>query len=87
VLPANLVVIAIGQARLRRVAELFPGVKCDERGCIVADPKTFATGNPRVFAGGDARNGGKEVVDAVHEGQAAARSIDALLRKTGGARG
>ena len=70
---------AIGQARLRRLVEMFPGVACDDHRDIAADPETGAPGNPRVFAGGDARNGGKEVVNAVAEGQNAARSIDALL--------
>ena len=37
------------------------------------------TGNPKYFAGGDCTNGGKEVVDAVAEGMAAARGIDASL--------
>jgi glutamate synthase (NADPH/NADH) small chain len=81
VLPADLVVIAIGQAVLRDLAGLFPGVACDERGRIVADPNTGATGNPAVFAGGDARNGGREVVHAVAEGQRAARAIDDRLRE------
>ncbi len=76
---ADLVVVAIGQSRLRQLVESFPNVACDDRGHIVADPNTGVTGNPRVFAGGDARNGGKEVVDAVAEGQRAARAIDALL--------
>ncbi len=80
VLPADLVVLAIGQTKPRALASLFPGVTCDERGCILADPQTGITGNPRIFAGGDAVNGGKEVVNAVHEGQVAARSIDRLLR-------
>jgi glutamate synthase (NADPH/NADH) small chain len=46
----------------------------------VVDPETGRTGNPRVFAGGDAVNGGAEVVNAVEEGQRAARAIDLLLR-------
>jgi glutamate synthase (NADPH/NADH) small chain len=37
------------------------------------------TGNPKYFAGGDCANGGKEVVDAVAEGMAAARGLDAWL--------
>ncbi|MCA8941303.1 MAG: FAD-dependent oxidoreductase [Planctomycetes bacterium] len=80
VFPTDLVVVAIGQAKLRALAEQFDGVTCDDRGRIVVDPDTFATGNPRVFAGGDAVNGGKEVVNAAHDGQAAARAIDAMLR-------
>lgn len=78
-LGADLVVVAIGQAKLRALAEQFEGVRCDARDRIVVDPVTFATGNARVFAGGDAVNGGKEVVDAVHDGQAAARAIDGML--------
>ena len=77
-LPVDLVVLAIGQAKLSGLAEQFPGVQCDDRGCVIADPETLATGNPRVFVGGDALNGGKEVVNAVHDGQLAARSIHAL---------
>ena len=80
-LPADLVVVAIGQSKLRELVAAFPDVACDDRGRIVADEATGATGNPRVFAGGDARNGGREVVNAVEEGKVAARSIDALIRK------
>jgi dihydropyrimidine dehydrogenase (NAD+) subunit PreT len=81
-LEVDLALVAIGQARLRALALLFPGVEVDDSGCFVADPQTGATGNPRVFTGGDARNGGKEVVNAAAEGQAAGRAIDALLRRT-----
>ena len=84
-LPADLVVLAIGQARLRDLASLFAGVTCDDRGRIVADPDTGATGHAKVYAGGDARNGGREVVHAVAEGQRAARAIDASLRENGDA--
>ena len=80
-LPTDLVVLAIGQAKLTEVARLFPGVEVDPHGRIVADPKDGRTGNSRVFAGGDARNGGKEVVNAAAEGQAAALAIDTLLRQ------
>jgi glutamate synthase (NADPH/NADH) small chain len=78
---ADLVVLAIGQARLADLARRFPGVAVDAEGRIVADPATGRTGNPRVFAGGDAVNGGAEVVNAVEEGQRAARAIDLLFRK------
>ncbi|MEZ5063546.1 MAG: FAD-dependent oxidoreductase [bacterium] len=80
-IPMDLVILAIGQARLTELVRRFPGVELDGRGRIVADPVTGRTGNPRVFAGGDARNGGKEVVNAVAEGQAAADAIDSMLRE------
>lgn len=79
-LAVDLIVFAIGQARLSEFATRFPGVRVTHDGCIEADPATGATHNPRVFTGGDARNGGMEVVNAVAEGQAAARAIDAGLR-------
>ena len=75
----DLAVVAIGQARLREIASGFPGVKLDERGSIVADPLTGATGHPRVFAGGDAMRGGELVVTAVQDGKRAARGICAAL--------
>ena len=84
-LPVDLVVVATGQSKLREIAESFPDVKCDERGRVLADEATGRTGNERVYCGGDARNGGKEVVNAVDEGQRAARAIDAYLKGLGDA--
>ena len=79
-LPAAFVALAIGQSKLRSVAQQFPGVKLDARGCVVADPKTGATGNPKVFSGGDCVNGGKEVVNAVADGRNAARHLHSSWR-------
>lgn len=75
----ELAVVAIGQARLRDLAECFPGVQLDARGSLVADPKTGATGHMKVFAGGDAMRGGELVVTAVQDGKRAARGICAAL--------
>ena len=79
--PCDLVALAIGQSRLRSVAQQFPGVELDARGCVVADPATGVTGHPRVFSGGDCVNGGKEVVHAVAEGRNAARHLKAAWEK------
>lgn len=79
-LPVDLVLVATGQAKLRALAALFPGVTVDDKGRLSADSSSGRTQNPRIFTGGDALNGGKEVVNAVAEGQAAARAIDALVR-------
>jgi len=78
-LPVDLVLVATGQAQLRSLVALFPDVQVDESGRIRAESSTGRTGNPRIFTGGDALNGGKEVVNAAAEGQDAARAIDALL--------
>lgn len=76
VLPCDLVFLAIGQSKLRDMAKELGGVELDKRGCVVvADPKTCQTGNPKVFAGGDCINGGKEVVNAVADGRNAARTL------------
>jgi len=74
-LPCTLVVMAIGQSKLRSVAQQFPGVSLDARGCVVADAAIGVTGNPKVFSGGDCVNGGKEVVNAVADGRNAARHL------------
>jgi glutamate synthase (NADPH/NADH) small chain len=74
-MPCDLAVIAIGQSKLGALVDQFPGVEVDARGCIVASASTGATGNPRVFSGGDCANGGKEVVHAVADGRNAAREM------------
>ena len=49
-----------------------------ENGKIVVN-KNFQTTNPKYFAGGDCINGGKEVVNAVHDGREAAIGIHKWL--------
>jgi glutamate synthase (NADPH/NADH) small chain len=73
--PCDMVALAIGQSKLRDVAKQLPGVTLDKRGCVACDPKNGQTGNPKVFAGGDCINGGKEVVNAVADGRNAARTL------------
>jgi glutamate synthase (NADPH/NADH) small chain len=75
--PADLVLLAIGQGKLAALLSGLPGVAL-EHGCVVVDAHQ-ATGNPRVFAGGDCANGGKEVVNAAAEGKRAALAIHAYL--------
>jgi NADH-quinone oxidoreductase subunit F len=52
------------------------------RGYIVADPKTLMTQVPGVFAGGDAQQGPRTVVESIRAGKIAAAGIDAWLRGT-----
>jgi len=77
-LPADLVIVGIGQAKLRELVAQFPGVALDEKGRVVVEEASGRTGNPKVFAGGDAL-GGELVVTAVQEGKRAARGICAAL--------
>ncbi len=75
VLACDLIAIAIGQARLTKLAEAFEGVKLDAKGRVVVDPATSRTGHAKVYAGGDCVNGGAEVVNAAQHGKLAARAI------------
>jgi glutamate synthase (NADPH/NADH) small chain len=73
--PCELCILAIGQSKLRALASALPDVTLDAKGCVVVDGKTRQTGNPKIFAGGDCINGGKEVVNAVADGRDAARAL------------
>ena len=84
-LACDLVALAIGQSKLRALAAELPGVKLDPRGCVVIDPATGATGNPKVWSGGDCTNGGKEVVNAVADGRNAAHAMMARWGETAAA--
>jgi glutamate synthase (NADPH/NADH) small chain len=73
-LACDMVIASIGQSRLIDFLRRCRGLElCD--GCVVVDPETGQTSNARYFAGGDCVNGGREVVDAVAEGNRAARGM------------
>jgi dihydropyrimidine dehydrogenase (NAD+) subunit PreT len=77
-LEADLVIVGIGQSKLRDLVARFPGVAVDDRGRAIVDSATGRTGNPKIFAGGDVL-GGELVVTAVQEAKRAARAICAQL--------
>jgi dihydropyrimidine dehydrogenase (NAD+) subunit PreT len=72
----DMVIGAIGQKPVTALLKSVSGVHLRENGTVVVN-ENHQSGNPKYFAGGDCVNGGKEVVDAVAEGMAAARGIDA----------
>ena len=76
---------ATGQAKRTGLLSQFPGLDLDGAGRVAVDGG-FRTTHPKVWAGGDCVNGGKEVVNAVAHGKQAARDIDEALR-TGAATG
>ncbi|HVW08401.1 MAG TPA: glutamate synthase subunit beta [Bryobacteraceae bacterium] len=55
------------------------GVALDARGNVIADPQTWMTSVPGVFAAGDTRRGQSLVVWAIAEGRKAARGVDEFL--------
>lgn len=79
--PADLVLLAIGQAKLGEMVGHLSGVKLD-KGRLVVDADGF-TGRAKFWSGGDCANGGKEVVNAAAEGKRAARAIDRSLSGKG----
>ena len=74
----DMVVRAIGQKPVTDLFRTIAGIEVRDNGTIAINDK-YHTGAQKYFAGGDCTNGGKEVVDAVAEGKAAAQSIDAWL--------
>ena len=76
VLPADTVILAIGQAMdLSFLSSERDGVALTERGLLQVDRETLATTNPKVFAAGDAAHGTRLMIDAIASGKKAARSI------------
>jgi len=83
VIPADLVVEAIGQQVAKELREAMPGVRLTRRGLVETAPGSLATTRAGVFAAGDIVNGGTTVVQAVAEGAQAAGEIDAWLASGG----
>ncbi len=75
----SMVMRATGQEKRRSLFDELSGVTTDAGGRVVVD-ESFRTGNSKVWAGGDCVNGGKEVVNAVAHGKAAAIDIDRAMR-------
>ncbi len=78
---ADQVILAVGQS-----ADLSFAKGADlkvERGLILIDEETMATGLPGVYAGGDVGKGPGAVIDAIAAGRKAACAIDRFLGGTG----
>jgi glutamate synthase (NADPH/NADH) small chain len=79
VLPADMIVKALGQEPLLDLLKALPGLRID-KGKVVVDPASGRTSVPKLFAGGDCIRGGGEIVDAVQDGKIAAWGIDIALK-------
>ena len=66
----DMVIFAIGQDK--QTSHFSKFLKYDDLGCILVDDETCRTDHPKIFAGGDSINGGKEVVNAAADGRKAA---------------
>lgn len=74
--PADDVLLAIGQENSFPWIERDLGIEFDQWNMPVVDTLTFASTHPKVFFGGDAAWGPKNVITAVAHGHQAAISID-----------
>ena len=74
------VLVAIGQENSFPWIERDIGLEFDQWGMPVLDPKTLQSTLPRVFFGGDAALGPKNIITAVAQGHEAAISIDCFCR-------
>ncbi len=77
---ADDVLVAIGQENAFPWIERDLGIEFDKWDMPVVDATTFASTNPKVFFGGDAAFGPKNVITAVAHGHYAAVSIDLICR-------
>jgi glutamate synthase (NADPH/NADH) small chain len=78
VIPADLVLLALGFVGPEKGLPTELGLKLDERGNVWTDEEKM-TSVPGVFAAGDCSRGQSLVVWAIHEGRKAARGVDKYL--------
>ena len=74
VVRCDMVIKATGQAKQGHLYDLIDDLELDEKTRIKTNDE-FQTSNEMYFAGGDAINGGAEVVNAAYDGKMAAQGI------------
>ncbi len=77
--PCDDVLVAVGQENSFPWIERDIGIEFDKWDMPKVDPKTMASTNPKVFFGGDAAFGPKNIIWAVAHGHEAALSIEKML--------
>jgi glutamate synthase (NADPH/NADH) small chain len=78
-IPVDMIIKAIGQETKSSFLSSLPKITLDDDGCVIVDQTAYQTTNPKIFAGGDCINGGKEVVNAAYDGKRAAHGIHTYL--------
>jgi formate dehydrogenase beta subunit len=77
--PCDDVLVSVGQENALPWIERDIGIEFDQWNMPKVDAQTFASTNPKVFFGGDAAFGPKNIIWAVAHGHEAAVSIDKML--------
>lgn len=82
IMPADTVVIAIGQRPDEGFLRCIAGLETARNGCVLVDPETARTSEPGIFAAGDILAGTdrRTVVLSIAQGKAAAQAIHEYLR-------
>ena len=75
------VIVSIGQTGELEWVQPDDGLEVTQRGTLVVDQETLMTTAPGVFAGGDIAFGPRLIINAVADGQRAARGIHAYLQR------
>ena len=83
VMPADTVIIAIGQRADEGFLHCIAGLETAANGCVLVDPETHGTSEPGIFAAGDILAGTQRrtVVQSLAEGKAAALAIHDYLSR------
>ena len=80
-IPCDMVIKATGQSKQTSLLSLINHLDLDKKGKIQVNLRSYQTSNKQYFAGGDAVNGGAEVVNAAYEGKMAAIGIQKWLEE------
>ena len=78
-IPADVMVIAIGQSPSPLIAKTTPQLQVGKGGVVTVDPATMKTSKQGVFAGGDIITGGATVILAMGQAKIAAQAIHEYL--------
>jgi len=81
VVRCDMVIKATGQAKQGHLYDMIDDLDIDNKTRIKINDE-FQTSNPKYFAGGDAINGGAEVVNAAYDGKMAAQGIHNWLKNS-----
>jgi formate dehydrogenase beta subunit len=79
VLPADTVILAVGQAADLSLLDDANALDRTPAGGVRIDADTLRTSHPRIWAGGDVAHGPRNLIDAIADGRRAAASIHADL--------
>jgi ferredoxin len=82
VLPADTVILAVGQAPDMGFLDAGIDLARTTAGGVRIDPASLRTSHERIWAGGDVARGPRNLIDAIADGRRAAASIHAALTGT-----